>query len=267
MRPLIGQLVTICLVSLAGCGQAPQPAPTLDDILASNAEARGGKALFESLQAMRLEVHIEEPTFEVTGTYVATREGLMRVDIYAGPQRAFSEALGPDGGWQWRGGEPQTEALSDQGNAALMRGVVSNLYALYQWPGQGYRLELATADPTSNYWQVEATHTDGFRQRFWIDRESHLVVREMEHSALHPDVDSVETDQYSKTLDWLVENGMRLPRTIEKIDAATGEVIQRSTVLSAELAFEGSDPPEWLDEAHFRAPVFNQLDPSAQPAD
>jgi hypothetical protein len=48
---------------------------------------------------------IKEPSFEVTGTYVATRDGSMRIDIEADGQRVFSEGVHDGQAWQWTAGE------------------------------------------------------------------------------------------------------------------------------------------------------------------
>jgi hypothetical protein len=251
-----GRLSPVLILLLLGCGNtATHDHRKLDRLLSLNAQARGGAARFEALQALRLEVHLKEPTFEVTGTYAATRDGHVRVDVYAGEQRVFSEALGPSGGWQWHGGKQKTLPLSQEGEAALRRGLVSNLHALYAWPRHGYQLSLAL-DGKKTHSVVVAAEPEGFTKRLWIDRQSHLVTRVYEFSALHPDVDSTPTEQYSMVLEWMSVSGVQIPRIIEKIDATTGEVIQRSTVLSAQLNFAGGTQPEWNNASYFERPEF-----------
>lgn len=253
MRVLPTVVVTFAVALLTACVHTPEV--TLEDVLGRNAKARGGPARLEALRAMRLEVHIQEPTFEVSGTYVATHAGHMRVDVYAGEQRVFTEALGPDGGWQWHGAGEEILPLSAEGEAALRRGVVNNLQALYLWPLHGYTLALTPAEE-AGYWQVVADEGDGFVRRIWIDRESHLVAREYERSALHPDIDSTETEQYSVVREWMQVDGLLLPRITEKIDVASGEVIQRSEVISARLHFEGDETPAWLSATEFGPPAL-----------
>ena len=241
---------------------AARPAPrrgTLEEILARNAEARGGRARFDALRALRLALVIEEPAFAVTGTYVATADGYMRVDIYRDGQHVFSEALGPGGGWQWRGGDHPATPITAEGEAALHRGLVSNLYALYQWPQNGYRLTLADAagsntDAAPPGPVILVDEANGFTRRLWIDAQTGLVARAWEHSALHPDIDARRTDQYSATREWLTVRGLLLPRVIEKVEAHSGAVIQHSEVEAAELVFAGEAVPGWALAAYFERP-------------
>ena len=68
---------------------------------------------------MRYLLTIKEPSFEVTGTYVATRDGSMRIDIEADGQRVFSEGVHDGQAWQWTAGEGI--ALQDNKSAAALR--------------------------------------------------------------------------------------------------------------------------------------------------
>jgi hypothetical protein len=271
MKPVIVALL-LSVLSLLGGVAAADEQYTLAELLAANAEARGGKARLESLRALKLEVHLEEPAFEVTGTYVATADGFVRVDIFSEGKRVFTEALGPSGGWQWRSGEEQTQPLSPEGEAALRRGLVSNLYALYRWPDEGYRLSLATrapapenVPPSENAPLADVEHAEtqpagpvvlatdpgGFAKQLWIDPATKLVSRVYEFSALHPDLDARRTAQYSITREWMIVEGILIPRRMEKFEACSSAVIQRSTVTSALALFEEDDPSPWARPAYF----------------
>jgi hypothetical protein len=250
---------TVCAVAV-GCAQPPKNKGVgLDHILALNAQARGGSEAIESVQAARLELRIEEPSFTVTGTYVATRSGHVRVDIFDGDKRVFTEALGPGGGWQWYGGEEQSRPLTAEGIAALRRGLVGNLYGLYEWPGHGYRMALAESPAPGDslaYWVVVATEPNGFAKQLWIDRESHLVVREHEVSALHPDIDATKREQYTLNSKWGNTHGVLAPVITKRIDAVSGETLQTATVLSRDHFGPGQVPPEWSRDGYFKPPVF-----------
>ena len=250
--------VIVCFAAcvLLACGHAgTQQQDQLARLLAENAAARGGEARLEAMQALRLEIHLKEPTFEVKGAYFATRDGYVRIDVFVEEQRVFSEAIGPGGGWQWPGGGQEIAPLSDDGEAALWRGWVSNLYALYAWPEQGYHLSLEPG-ADDRHSMVVATEGGGFTKRLWIDRQSGLETRVYELSALHPDVDDTRVEQYSTVREWMSVNGLQIPRVTEKIDVTTGEVMQRSTVLSAELVFEEDVRPGWMHGGHFLPPEF-----------
>jgi hypothetical protein len=254
MRSILVVLLVVGFLS-PGVGAAGADPARLDELLSLNAKARGGKARFEALRALRLELQLEEATFEVKGIYVATKDGYMRVDIYSGDRRVFTEALGPQGGWQWREGDGEVSRLTDVAEGALRRGLVSNLYASYQWPEQGYRLSLVEERKEESGSApapvLIAEESDGFTRQLRIDPSTHRVDRAYETSALHPDLDPAKTAQYSVTREWMTVEGIDIPRSIEKIDEASGEVIQRSTVLAASLALADRALPAWARPAQF----------------
>ena len=69
---------------LLGCVKSlPDQRDELQHIVRMNTLARGGSEAIEAVHALRLEVRIQEPSFVLTGTYVATRTGYVRVDVYA----------------------------------------------------------------------------------------------------------------------------------------------------------------------------------------
>ncbi len=253
-------LAGVFLLLLAACNSensSPGASRSLAAVLDLNAQARGGMERFSKLRALRLQVQITEPGFQVSGTYVATREGYVRIDVYSNEQRVFSEALGPEGGWQWRAGAEETQALSTSGEAALRRGLVSNLYALYEWPEQGYELKIIDGqDQGQSHTVVEARETDGFTKRLLLDPNTHLVTQIWETSALHPDIDSRKTEQYTQVQAWETVNGILMPTLTEKIDAESGETIQRAEVTALELLQVGVARPAWADPEYFGAPDF-----------
>jgi len=79
----------VCLLVLS----FPGVAQDLESILEKNTEAHGGAGNFETIGNVRFQLVTREPGFEISGTYVATRDGNMRFDIEAGGQRVFSEGL------------------------------------------------------------------------------------------------------------------------------------------------------------------------------
>jgi len=90
----------VCLLVLS----FPGVAQDLESILEKNTEAHGGTGNFERIGNVRFQLAIREPGFKISGTYVATRDGNMRIDIEAGGQRVFSEGLYQNQAWQWTPG-------------------------------------------------------------------------------------------------------------------------------------------------------------------
>jgi len=228
-------LSVLLFVIVTACSQAPEQttSPTLDDLLARHTEARGGAAAIEGVHSVTVELEIVEPDFTVTGTYVATREGHMRIDIFADGNRVFTEALGPDGGWQMFG-DGRVADLSEDGHRALVRGVAGNLFGLHERAALGYQLELF-GEITHNgiaYYELEEVAPDGFSRRLYMDPVSYQVTRDLETSALHPDIDATKQRKETISMDFRA-SGPGEPvysNRQETRDIDTGELMQTTTI-------------------------------------
>lgn len=183
-------LLLLLLVGLAG------PAPTalagrLDTILACNAAALGGMATLAGVDTLRFDLDIRELEFAVMGRYVASRDGTMRIDIFADGEQVFSEGLSDGRAWQWTPGG-LTEA-GPEGAAALRHGIEApgRFWTLGQLRDRGLQVEWLESGPhaRSREWQLRLTRADGSQFDYFIDRFSCLPTREVSHRALHPDAD------------------------------------------------------------------------------
>jgi hypothetical protein len=168
---------------------------SLDSLLVCNATALGGEPALERIENLRIVLDIHEPTFEVTGTYVASREGYMRIDIEAGGQRVFAEGLNGDGAWQWTP-EGGFSTSRPEGAAALRQGIESpgRFWTLRQLQQRGLAIEWLQPGPLARpgEWQLRLTRADGSAFDYFLDREACLPTRELSQRAFHPDVDATE---------------------------------------------------------------------------
>lgn len=233
---MIRKLIFVCVLTSIVCGCTSQPM-TLDRLVAANTNARGGAAAIESIQAVGFEFQVTEPKFTVRGRYVATREGFMRVDIMAGGERVYTEALGPDGAWQLRKGQTEGTPESEAGAAALRRGVVENLYGLHELPGLGYTLTFAGSRKlgNENYWAIDVKAPSGFSETLYLDEHTYLVTRKIETSALHPDLDAAKKRFETLSLDYRPAGGVEFARKSEKRNLDTGEIVQTTIVKSVSI--------------------------------
>lgn len=81
---------------------------SLETLITRHSAARGGVyriEAIETLETIEFEVDVIEPEFRVQGKYSATREGLMRVDIYSEriPQETFRSEYHSTNGVQFPG--------------------------------------------------------------------------------------------------------------------------------------------------------------------
>lgn len=223
------------MLLLVGCQADDQV--TINSLIESHTDSRGGKDAIENVQSLRLGLEITEPGFTVRGDYVATRDGYMRVDIYSGDERVFTEALGPDGGWQLLQGETVFTELSEDGEEALRRGLVGNLYGLHELSDLGYKLTLAgtVTRGAENFWAIDQIAPNGFFKQRLMDKSSFLIVREVERSALHPDLDSTKMPQETLFMNYKASAGVLFSRRTEKIDSATGAILQKVVVKKVQI--------------------------------
>lgn len=137
----------LCLVSAIAVAE---PALDLEELVARHVKARGGKAAVESVRTFDSDIRIVEPTFEVDGAYVATREGKMRVDIRTAGRHVFSEALDDGRAWSWTP-DHGVRVGSDAGAAALRHGIELpfKLFGLHEVRDRGHRLELVGREVVS----------------------------------------------------------------------------------------------------------------------
>lgn len=237
------------VLSVAAC--ADQTAPmSLEQLVAANTEVRGGAAAVERVHALEIELEITEPGFTVSGLYRATREGYMRVDIFAEGERVYTEGVGPNGAWQMVRGATAGSPESEAGEAKLKRGIVGNLYGLHELAGLGYRLTLESPQTIDGkaYQVIEQTAPDGVSETLFLDEVSKLKTRERDMSALHPDLDPTKKHFETLWLDYQPTDGVQFSRKSEKRDLASGELVQTTLLKSVKV-----NPK--LDMAIFRRPL------------
>lgn len=234
-------------MTLAAC--TGDPSMSLDEVLRQHTVARGGAAAIEAVQSLQLTLEIEEPTFRVRGEYAATRDGYMRIDIYDDDTPVFTEALGPDGGWQIRRAGAAAEDLSEEGEQALRRGLFKNVYGLHELPALGYELHHhgSVTQDDRDFRVLEAKAPDGHVEYLYLGANSFLVERELEKTALHPDVDPADVRQVTLHDDFRRTAGVVFSHRARTFDLDQDTVIQ-STVITR-IAIN-----EPYDEARFRRP-------------
>lgn len=241
----IKTLFLCLLVSLLACCTIWELPVTLDTVVDLNAVARGGKVAIEQVHSVQLELEITEPGIKLTALYKATRDGWMRIDVALDGTRVFTEAIGPRGGWQMdaRG---NTLNLSIEGEQALRRGIVGNLYGLHERASLGYRLELlgSTTYRGIKVWDIEQKSPDGFSQHLYLARDTALLIVETESSALHPDVEGSEIMQETRHSDYKATAGVLFAEKSEKRNIISGLQLQSARITSRVV-----NPP--IDPSYF----------------
>ena len=79
-------------------GTLSASAGDLNTILDRNSDAHGGAA-YARIQAIQIDLLISESSVDLQGTYLATRDGLTRIDMHFAGQRIFAEGLSEECAW------------------------------------------------------------------------------------------------------------------------------------------------------------------------
>lgn len=241
-------------IALIACSDAQQSMPelTAEEIIANHVDAMGGSEAYEALDNIRLSVNVVEPDFTVEGAYRATRDRLMRVDIYMEGTNVFSEGVDEEGAWQQAGEGSEPFAIEAEPAAILQRGADMNLRGLYDLAGRGHaaRLDGREEIDGTNYYRLHVAFADGFERYYFINPESWMVERFRETSALHPDLDDEQRPAETVHSDFEEHCGVLQSMRSRKVDLETGEEIQstRTTQFAcnedvADLQLDRTAPP------------------------
>jgi hypothetical protein len=248
MRACNALLIFLTTILLAGCHKWSDSL-SLDEIVERNTGAMGGRAAIEALQSIQIDLHIKDPSFEVDGTYYATRLDKMRIDVSANGKHVFTEAYDGQSGWQWEGKGEQKPA-TEKATAALRHGVElpGKLFGLHELKARGHRMKSIGREQIDgiNYYALELVLNDGYAVSLYVDPNSWLVTRRRDVRPLHVDVDPTPTTIEQVSSDFHDVNGVRFPFATTEIDLNTGKVLESTTTKSVKI--NPSLPPTFFDK-------------------
>ena len=218
-----------------GC-TTPGQDKDLDYWLKRHTDARGGRAAIEAIRAVEIELQIEEPTFKVNGRYVGTRNGQMRIDVFADGKRVFTEAFDGTLGWQRGEGESAATEASPRGTAALHHGIEFpfKVFGLHEAVARGHRLVLLEPETVGGiaYAVVELTLKDGFQVRYYFDPTTALIALDRQKRAQHVDLDATEQWIETRYDDYRAVNGVRYPFLHTETEVGSDKFLSRGIVKS-----------------------------------
>ena len=238
---------------LAGC-RVTRPETTgslVETWIRNHTAARGGAEAIERVRALRYRLTITEPSFTVEGVYEVDREGRMRIDIFNGGKRVFTEAFDGRSGWQQGEKDEHGSEATPQGSAALWHGTQSpdKLYGLHEMTRLGHRVEAAGFEEVegTRYARVRVILSDGWETMYYLDPATWLVAKSRDHRALHVDLDPSKRPLEESYADVRpVEGVMRSFRSVSR-DLGSGAEVQTTRIDAIEV-----NPP--LDPDRFRRP-------------
>jgi hypothetical protein len=244
-------LATILLLISSAVACAPEsspdesPASALARLLRCNDEAVGGDAL-RRVARVEVDLAISEPTFDVEATYVATREGIARIDVFSDGVRVFSEGWDGTTGWQQPRGAPAPVPTSPEGGEALRHGLEQpgHLWTLSDMEGNGHAVTLSdeAEDAADGARVVQLTLKDGFEAWYWVDTTTCLVERSRNFRAFHPDVQPDETWIETRFADHRRTDGVVRAWLSVSVDLATGDTLGLTRVEAVRHAPSSTGP-------------------------
>jgi hypothetical protein len=230
-------LVLLPTIFVAGCHERFHSL-SLDEIIERNTDAIGGRAAIEAVQSIQIDLHIKDPSFEVDGTYYATRPGKMRIDVSAEGKHVFTEAFDGHRGWEWEGKGGQKPA-TEKGTAALRHGVElpGKLFGLHELKGRGHRMKSIGREQIDgiNYYVLELILNDGYAVSLYVDPDTWLVTRRRDVRPLHVDVDPAPTTIEQISSDFRDVNGVKFPFATAETDLNTGKLLESSVTKNVKI--------------------------------
>jgi hypothetical protein len=230
-------LVSLTTIVVAGCHKSPDSL-SLDEIVKRNTDAMGGRAAIEAVQSIQIDLHIKDPSFEVDGTYYATRPSKMRIDVSAEGKHVFTEAFDGQSGWQWEGKGEQKPA-TEKATAALRHGVElpGKLFGLHELKAHGHGMKLIGREQIDgvNYYVIGLILNDGYAVSLYVDPNSWLITRRRDVRPLHVDVDPTPTTIEQVSSDFRDVNGVKFPLATIEIDLKTGKLLESTITKSVKI--------------------------------
>lgn len=243
----------LCLSMLSGCmgpaAASDAPAVDLAQIVANNKAAVQGGADTADIQAIEVDLDIKEAKSDNEAVYRADRQGRMRIDIYAGGRRVYTEAYDGQQGWDW--GADGTVPTVDRYTAALWHGTQfpGTLFGLQDMAALGHKLEYVGRETIAgvDYYVLKLTLSDGFVTYRYINPDTWLMERGRDFRAFHPARDDRKTWIETVWSDYRPVQGVKRSFLSVNTDLNSGKWQATNTIHAIKI-----NPP--LDPGIFTAP-------------
>jgi len=245
------------LVIAAACAAllyaAPAWAGDVDTIVARVTRAAGGLAAAQAIPALAYDLHIKEAGYEADATYLVDRNGRMRIDIYVGGKRVYTECYDGARAWQMDGAGRVGDE-SAQAAATLWHGTQypGQILALAELPRHGHKIGFAGRERIDgiDYIVLELTMRDGFQTYRYVNPRTWRIEHSRDLRAPHPDIDPHKTLLDTAASDFRRVDGVVRAFTETQIDLASGKWNQTETVKAirrlprlADALFVRGSPP------------------------
>jgi hypothetical protein len=188
------------------------------------------------VRRLEITLDIAERGSTVRGFYRVDREGRMRIDVFSGEKRVYTEALDGGRAWQQAGeGAPVTEA-SAAGRATLWRGtqLPGQILGLHELSQRGHSVALAGQERVRgiSYYVLRIRLSDGWTTYRYVHPATWRIELGRDDRALHVDADPRKRPIEVAWSDFRSAGGVVRAFRETQTDRSTAEVLQ-TTVLRA----------------------------------
>jgi hypothetical protein len=197
-------LALLAAASLTAFGPARAAAPTADEIIAKNVEARGGADKLRALATLKRTGHLVIPGLraELTVTEWKTEGGKYRQDVTLQGLTAIQAFDGQDA-WQvqpFEGRKDPYRMSADEAKGFRLAADIAGPFVDYR--AKGHRVEylgLEDVDGTPAH-KLRVALQWGDEATYWIDPDTWMVIRELDRSLIRGAEQLAETDygEYQK---------------------------------------------------------------------
>ena len=239
LRTTLGTWLAVAsaIAALGACA-GRVPADPLAEIIARNTQARGGSEAIARAKAVRMRMRIVEPKYTLDGVYRATRDRRMRIDVYMGGTRVYSEGYDGRRAWELQADAVHAQDSSPAGAAALRHGLEypTNLWGLAEVGVRGNHLSYQGRELIDgiSYQVLEFALADGFTTYFYVNPDTWLIERQRDQRALHPDAEASMKWIEQRFGDYRRVDGRQVAFRSEQHDLRSNTLLQTSTVTQVE---------------------------------
>ena len=224
MRAAFVLLLTAC---------ATRASLTRDELIARHTQAVGGAKAIEAVERLEIELRISEGKSTLRGVWRGDRQGRMRIDVYAGGHRVYTEAFDGKRGWQMDAKGVVTPS-AQAGAAALWHGTQypDRLLGLHEMEGLGHSLQMEGRETLDgiDYYVLKLTLSDGFVTFRYVNPRDWLIDRGRDLRAIHPDLDARKKWLENLWSEWRPVAGVLRNFHEDQVDVPTGRVLQTTDV-------------------------------------
>jgi Outer membrane lipoprotein-sorting protein len=207
-------------------------AQTVDEIIAKNAQARGGLEKLRSIKTIRITARLSQGSFRATYIQDNKRGNKVREELVL---QGMAQIQAYDGSSAWQinpfGGRKDPELMSADDTRQLI--IDADLEGLLiDYKAKGHTAELIGHDPVegTDCYKIKLTLKDGDVRYYYLDTDSYLEIKIETQSKIRGAI------QYNDTMlgDYEQVDGVYFPFSIETAESGTDQW-QRLTVQKIEL--------------------------------